>query len=109
MGPFVKGDVVVLQFPFSDLSGSKPRPAFVVTQLNGDDVILCQITAQFREDNRISLKNDDFMSGNLNRDSYIRPDHLFTADSTKISYTAGTIRPEKIEEVISEIINIIRS
>ena len=38
MGRFVKGDVVVVPFPFSDLSNSKKRPALVVTQLSGDDV-----------------------------------------------------------------------
>ena len=30
MGRFVKGDIVVLNFPFSDLSGNKRRPALVV-------------------------------------------------------------------------------
>jgi len=36
----VKGDVVVIPFPFSDLSQSKRRPALVVATLEGDDVIL---------------------------------------------------------------------
>jgi len=40
MGKFIKGDVVVVPFPFSDLTGTKRRPAFVVTDLPGDDVIL---------------------------------------------------------------------
>lgn len=39
---FSKGDVVVLPFPFSDLSASKKRPAVVVATLTGDDVICCQ-------------------------------------------------------------------
>ena len=30
MGKFVKGDIVVIPFPFSDLSGSKRRPALVI-------------------------------------------------------------------------------
>jgi mRNA interferase MazF len=44
MGRFVKGDVVVIPFPFSDLSATKRRPALVITALPGEDVILCQIT-----------------------------------------------------------------
>ena len=39
MGAFVRGDVVVAPFPFSDLSGAKRRPALVVATLSGDDVI----------------------------------------------------------------------
>ncbi|MCC7174981.1 MAG: type II toxin-antitoxin system PemK/MazF family toxin [Bryobacterales bacterium] len=50
MGQSVKGDVVVLNFPFSDLSQTKRRPALVLAALQGDDLILCQITSQARED-----------------------------------------------------------
>ncbi|MEO6392195.1 MAG: type II toxin-antitoxin system PemK/MazF family toxin, partial [Pyrinomonadaceae bacterium] len=39
MGRFVKGDVVVTPFPFSDLSGDKRRPALVIANLNGDDLV----------------------------------------------------------------------
>jgi mRNA interferase MazF len=51
MEKFVKGDIVVIPFPFSDLSGSKKRPALVLANLQGDDIILCQITSQQIKDN----------------------------------------------------------
>ena len=50
MAGFVKGDVVVIPFPFSDLSGSKKRPALVLADLPGDDILLCQITSQQTKD-----------------------------------------------------------
>ena len=37
MEQFVKGDVVVVKFPFSDLSQVKRRPALVLAGLEGDD------------------------------------------------------------------------
>ena len=40
MGKFVKGDVVVLPFPFSDLSSAKRRSALVVAIASADDIIL---------------------------------------------------------------------
>ena len=42
----MKGDVVVVPFPFSDLCQAKRRPALVVSELEGDDLVLCQITSQ---------------------------------------------------------------
>jgi mRNA interferase MazF len=50
MGKFVKGDIVIIPFPFTDLSNSKKRPAFVVADLTGDDIIVCQITSKSKSD-----------------------------------------------------------
>ena len=50
MAGFIKGDVVVVPFPFSDLTQAKRRPALVISKLEGDDLILCQITSQSIED-----------------------------------------------------------
>ncbi len=40
MAAFVKGDVVIVPFPFSELSQAKRRPALVAAKLQGDDLIL---------------------------------------------------------------------
>lgn len=37
MAGFIKGDVVVLPFPFTDLSMSKKRPAVVLSEPQGND------------------------------------------------------------------------
>ena len=61
MAKFIKGDIVVVPFPFSDLTQAKRRPALVVTKLEGDDLILCQITSQSIKDSyAILLDNKDF-------------------------------------------------
>ncbi len=66
MAKFIKGDIVVIPFPFSDLSGSKRRPAFVITELPGNDILLCQITSKSGRDKFIiTLGKSDFNSGNL--------------------------------------------
>jgi len=107
MEKFVKGDVVVLPFPFSNLSKSKKRPALVVADLQGDDVILCQITSEARVgDYSIVLANDDFKSGSLNLTSMIRPNRLFTADRSIVLYTIGHLNESKIKEVEKEIVKI---
>ena len=63
MAKFVKGDVVVVPFPFSDLTQAKRRPALVVSTLEGDDLILCQITSQFvRDSYAVSLYDKDFQT-----------------------------------------------
>jgi len=51
MESFVKGDIVVIPFPFSDLSKTKRRPALVLAKTEHNDLILCQITSQYNFDN----------------------------------------------------------
>lgn len=96
MARFVKGEVVVVPFPFSDLTQAKRRPALVVAALQGDDVILCQITSQSVRDTYVlSLEDTDFSRGSLKQSSNIRPNRLFTADSHLILYSIGILKPEK--------------
>lgn len=107
MGRFIKGDVVVAPFPFSDLTANKKRPALVVANLTGDDIIICLITSKNAKDKyAISLMDKDFTSGSLKKDSNIRPNRLFTIDSKIILYRIGTLEREKMKKVTEKIIEI---
>ena len=109
MERFVKGDVIVLPFPFSDLSASKKRPALVLADLEGNDVVLCQITSEARFDKySLKLKASDFKKGKLSVVSMIRPNKLFTADIFTIHYKVGSLKIEKINKTIETLIRLIR-
>jgi mRNA interferase MazF len=110
VGKFIKGDIVIIPFPFTDLSGSKKRPAFVVTDLSGDDIIICQITSKSKSDTfAIPICTHDFISGGLPIDSFIRPNKIFTADKNIILSVAGHLGEDKIRSVLNAIITIISS
>ncbi len=97
MERFVKGDIVVVPFPFSDLTQSKRRPALVLAKLKGDDLILCQITSRnVRDEYSVELDEPDFETGTLHKQSNIRTNRLFTADRGIILYKAGRIRKQKV-------------
>lgn len=108
MEGFVKGDVVVLPFPFSDLSGSKKRPAVVAANLKGGDVILCQITAARLDSYSISLSTENFEKGSLNLASTIRPNRIFTADKSIILYKIGSLKESKVKEMESALVRMFR-
>ena len=110
MGKFIKGDVVVIPFPFTDLSGNKKRPALVVADLPGDDIIVCQITSKTASDNlSLPLETLDFNSGSLPVNGFIRPNKIFTADKNIIIDIAGHLSKTKMSDVINAIIKIISS
>lgn len=110
MAKFVKGDVVVIPFPFSDLSQSKRRPALVIATLEGNDAILCQITSKNINDiYAITIDDSDFVSGNLRQAGNIRPNRLFTADTHIILYRVGSIKRDKLIQVVGKVIDIIKA
>ena len=110
MGGFVKGDIVIIPFPFTNLSGSKKRPAFVAADLSGDDIIVCQITSKSKFDPlALPLGANDFVSGSLPVDSFIRPNKIFTADKNMILSVAGHLSEDKTLGVLNAIITLISS
>jgi mRNA interferase MazF len=104
MGKPVIGEVVVLPFPQTDLQAGKRRPALVVADLAGEDLILCQITTQSRRDSySVPLSTTDFERGRLNVDSFVRANRLFTVDHSVIIYTAAMVKSSKLDEVRARI------
>ena len=107
MERFIKGDVVIIPFPFSDLSGSKKRPAMVLVDLQGEDVMLCQITSQPKDNTSVPLTTKDFSSGTLPVNSYIRPTRIFTADKSTIIRKAGAAKSVITQAVVKSIIEML--
>lgn len=110
MAKFIKGDVVVIPFPFTDLSSSKKRPAVILAGMDGDDYLMLQITSQNVKDRyAIPLLKNDFQSGFLQRDSNIRPNKIFTLDGKLILYKIGHITDSKMDECIQKVCSLIKN
>ena len=107
MERFVKGEVVVLPLPYTNLSTTKKSPALVVATLKGNNIILAQITTIKRDDeDLISLTKKDFLSGFLKQNSFIMPSIVFTAETSTIAYRIGKLKQEKVKEVEKKLCEI---
>jgi mRNA interferase MazF len=104
----VKGDVVILPFPFDDLSQTKHRPAIVVAAPSGLSLVVAQITGQiYRDAFAIPITAADFVTGSIHKDSYIRANILFTVKAKKILQHAGTVTAAKMKEVTDRVVYLI--
>jgi mRNA interferase MazF len=109
MGVFTAGQVVIVHFPFSDLTASKLRPAIVLAEAGRGDWILCQITSKSYGDSRaIQLDAGDFANGSLRLISYARPGKLFTAHATLVSEAVGNLRTEKFLVIRDAVVRMIQ-
>jgi mRNA interferase MazF len=99
----VAGEIVVIPFPRNDPAAGKRRPALVIADLPGADLILCQITGRGHWDSfAVPLDNSDCEHGEIGQPCFIRPQRLFTVEQHVILHSVGKVTAEKFDEVFKK-------
>jgi mRNA interferase MazF len=102
--------VVLVRFPFSDLTQSKLRPALVLAAAGRGDYVLCQITSNPYADSRaVELGEASFQEGSLQKTSYARPGKLFTASRSLIPRVVGKLELRSHEQVVAAVVTLLRA
>jgi mRNA interferase MazF len=110
MARFVNGDVVVVPFPFTDLSSSKVRPALVLASLSRGDLILCQITSKAAGHlEAVPILSVDFeLGGQLQRASFVLPHRVVTANDSCVRRAVCRLKLDKFNQIRERVCAVIR-
>lgn len=104
------GAVVLVPFPFSDLTNSKLRPAVVLADAGRGDWVLCQITSNpYSDPQAIPITETNFAEGSLRITSYARPGKLFTANLDIMVAQAGILKSETLRQIVDTIITMLNA
>lgn len=106
---FNKGDVILIPFPFTDLSATKQRPALIISsdQFNNNhkDVIVMaissQIPYQIPEDEYL-LSPADMKTSGLPRKSVIKLGKVVTINQSLIIKKLGKIQTQTITSILNQ-------
>ena len=102
-----RGDIVLVSFPFTDLSSSKRRPALVISpdtfNDHGQDLVLAAITSEHPADLFAALVERDFVDGTLPQESFVKIAKIFTLHSALIIKRLCALQPEKLDEVLRKL------
>ncbi len=110
MGAVQPGVVVLVRFPFSDLSASKLRPAVVLALASGVDWVLCQVTSNpYGDPLVVPLTSASFASGGLGRDSFARPGKLFTASESLVVRVVGELTSASHRELVGRVVSVLQA
>lgn len=96
---YSKGDIVVINFPFSDLTNAKKRPMIVLAEKN-QDIIGCAITSN-PESEGISIEN--FEEGNLPLKSKIKYWQIHTFLKSLVVKKIAKIDKKTHKELLNKI------
>jgi mRNA interferase MazF len=103
------GKVILVPFPFSDLSESKLRPAVVLADAKRGDWILCQVTSNpYGDPQVVSITDESFSHGSLRIASFARPGKLFTASAGLMLGEVGMLKTDITRQIIHRIIDMLK-
>ena len=98
-----QGDIVLIDFSYSNLKRSKFRPALVISNSRYNstslDVIVLRITSKSKREWAIKITNKDVESGFLEVESYVKVDSIFTIEKMMVAKVVAKLKVEKVDEV----------
>jgi mRNA interferase MazF len=112
---FSRGDMVLVSFPFTDLSAQKQRPALVIssTRFNAQsaDVILLGITSQVAKEpaqSNYNLTLDEQQTAGLPKPSMIRAAKVVTLNQGLIRKTIGRLPAQTVDQIVAKLDEVIK-
>jgi mRNA interferase MazF len=102
-----KGDIILIPFPFTDLTGSKLRPALVLVADN-NDVTVSFITTQIRWKESTDVVITPSSGNGLKKDSLLRLSKLATIDANLVVGILGTVDTNTIQIINQNLIKILK-
>ncbi|MEK6757921.1 MAG: type II toxin-antitoxin system PemK/MazF family toxin [Nanoarchaeota archaeon] len=109
---YEQGEIVVVPFPFSDLSSIRQRPVLILSKnvdiKTSEDLITCGITSNIKNaPHSILIENKDLAKGNIPVKSRIKIDKIFTLDKDIIIKKVAQINKETLAKVKKEFIQLV--
>ncbi len=103
----IKGDIVLVPFPFTDLTGNKWRPALVLISTK-TDVTVCFITTQFQQAESTDIQINPSDLNGLKKESLLRLSKFATIDKGIIPGKIGNLEPEYMSFLNKRLIKILQ-
>lgn len=111
-----RGDVVLIKFPFTDLSSTKVRPALVISNdnynINQDDVVVLLVTSNVSrtssDDYIIDPRDTEFRNTGLKQISAFRVGKIQTLNKRLINSKLGSVGPNILKEIEKRLCNLLQ-
>jgi mRNA interferase MazF len=96
-----RGDLLLVPFPFSDLSATKRRPVLAITGADRyGDFIALPVTSRPQGEHGLPLTADDLVTGRLPAPSWVRIDRIVTLNSSLVVKQVGHVADRAVSAAV---------
>jgi mRNA interferase MazF len=105
MKNFNQGDIVLLPYPYTDLSRSKRRPVVIISKdsINRQNFIVAKITSVIRNDELSFTINQNETDIKLRKNSEVRTNELFTVHHSLIIKKITHFKKNALQRLTTQI------
>jgi len=93
-----KGEIILIPFPFTDLTGNKLRPAVILIETNYD-LTVCFITAQLKWKEATDVELLPSIHNGIKKPSLVRLSKIATVDKSLSAGKLGELSKSQIAEM----------
>jgi mRNA interferase MazF len=99
-----RGDLLLVPFPFTDLSAAKRRPVLVITAADSyGDFIALAVTSRPQAEHGVALTATDLVSGSLPAPSWIRTDRVVTLNRNLVVKSIGRVSERVVSAATAQL------
>lgn len=104
---YKQGKIVLIPFPFTDLSGSKVRPAVILSHTSvGDDIVVAFISTNIKNRGKFEVFIKMDAKNGLKSDSIILVSKIATLENKTILGEIGELSSTHIQQIKEKIKNL---
>lgn len=105
MKKYKQGDIILIPYPYTDLSATKTRPAVIISKstANKGNYIVVKVTSVIRNDSFSFPLTNDILENNLIVLSEARTNEIFTVSETIVRKHISAFKPLKLRKLLEKV------
>lgn len=105
-----RGDLLLVPFPFTDLSATKRRPVLAITRSDRyGDFIALPVTSRAQSEDAVALTAENLTSGSLPAASWIRTNRVVTLNASLVVKQVGRVKEQVVSAATAQLFKYIEA
>jgi len=108
MTMYKPGDIVVIPFPFSDLTGTKKRPALVLANITSKQEIICMMLTSIQKGSKYEYSISYWKNAGLLKPTSAKLHRIFTISYHMVYKKIGRLNQDEYITILTKAVDLLK-